>query len=107
MNLFIVQNGLNLGFPLELDIPHALVTIYIVTFFWWQRCLRNTPVLIILTILYFVLHDCVEFCICFVDNLHDGFEKIVALGERLGLEGEKLQTFVAFREKIVRLQGVM
>ena len=58
-----------------IDIPHALVTIYIVTFFWWQRCLRNTPVLIILTILYFVFHDCVEFWICFVDNLHDGFGK--------------------------------
>ena len=28
------------------------------------------------------------------------FEKIVALGERLGLEGEKLQEFVAFREKM-------
>ena len=34
-------------------------------------------------------------------------EKIVAFGERFGLEGEKLQEFVAFREKIVRLQGVM
>ena len=33
--------------------------------------------------------------ICIMD-----LEKIVALGERLGLEGEKLQEFVAYREKM-------
>ena len=33
--------------------------------------------------------------ICIMD-----LEKIVALGERLGLEGDKLQQFVAFREKM-------
>ena len=33
-------------------------------------------------------------------------EKIVALGERLGLEGEKLQEFVAFREKMETEKGV-
>ena len=33
--------------------------------------------------------------ICMMD-----LEKIVALGELLGLEGEKLQEFVAFREKM-------
>ena len=40
--------------------------------------------------------------ICMMD-----LEKIVALGERLGLEGEILQEFVTFREKSVRLQGVL
>ena len=40
--------------------------------------------------------------ICMMD-----LEKIVALGERPGFEGEKLQEFVVFREKSVRLQGVL
>ena len=42
--------------------------------------------------------------ICMMD-----LEKIVVLGERLGLEGEKLQEFVAFRDKMKteRLLGRM
>ena len=39
--------------------------------------------------------------ICMMD-----LEKIVALGERLGLEGEKLQEFVAYREKMDTERGL-